>query len=118
MFVILQYLLFGFALAVPYVFFSGGGTCCLIVGSVLLPIAVLLFSFGQQFRFGSILVLLYVLSPVILNMAAVLLQSVGAMDWASIIHEWRYHSLWVIVVAYLSYDMTSFLIDWRRYRAK
>ncbi len=114
----LQYLLFGFALAMPYVFFSGGGLCCLIIGSVLLPNAALLFGFGQRFRFGAAAVSLYVLSPVILNMASILLQSIGEMYWASIIHEWRYHPLWVVVAAYLSYDAVLFLIDRRRYHAE
>lgn len=117
--VFLQYIFFGFILAAPYTYLSGGGIVCLIVGTVFLPVVMFLFEVGRNFRYGLLTVGLIVFSPILLNGFATILQAVGS-ESAMIVSEWRFHPLWIAPVLYLVHDAVSYIgscFEERQYRA-
>jgi hypothetical protein len=116
MFVALQYLLFGVVLASFYVMLSGGGWICFVVASFLLPTALFLIELGRNFRFGGAVVSMYVLSPIILNGLAMLLQKVVGAEWASIVSMWRYDPIWIVPCLYVAIDLALYAANsrWRR----
>jgi hypothetical protein len=116
MLIMVQYLLFGLVLALPYAMLSDGGWVCLIAASFLLPVALFLIQFGSNFRFGGMIVASYVLSPVLLNSFAILLQGVVEAEWASTAYEWRYDPLWIVPCLYVAIDLALYAADSRRCR--
>lgn len=98
---IVQYVITGFVLGIPYTWLTSGGNTALKLTVIVSPLVALLlhliYKFYTTWTFGGLLC--WATLPISINAVSHILDRAGLQRASDFLFEYRYHSLWIIPLA-------------------